>query len=232
MVKAEKIPNLDAQAPTGQNARIIARKRLDEMFSWEASVDNAYAVSDLHNFRIAAKRLRYTLEIFAETFSDESAAIIKEVEQIQEELGILHDSDVMIALLRLCLLQYPQTDRSKSQNFVPLLMQPSISNATRNVPNTSSDFALGGQDSGSGYEQVLSAVAQQHGQGDFPVNPVLLAHVLVPGREPDAEERQGLEELLRHLQAQRDSQYRAFRQHWYQLKARDFRHEVLALLAS
>lgn len=193
MVKAEKISNLDAQAPTGQNARIIARKRLDEMFGWEASVENAYAVSDLHNLRIAAKRLRYTLEIFAETFSEESFAIIKEVEQIQEELGSLHDSDVMIALLRLC---------------------------------------LGGSDSGSGYEQVLSAVAQQHGQGDFPVNPALLAHVLVPGREPDVEERQGLEELLRHLQAQRDSQYRAFRQHWYQLKARDFRHEVLALLAS
>lgn len=193
MVKAEKIPNLDAQAPTGQNARIIARKRLDEMFGWEASVDNAYAVSDLHNLRIAAKRLRYTLEIFAETFSEESSAIIKEVEQIQEELGALHDSDVMIALLRLC---------------------------------------LGGQDSGSGYEQALSATAQQPGKKDFPMNPALLAHVLVPGREPDAEERQGLEELLRHLQAQRDSQYRAFRQHWYQLKARDFRHEVLALLAS
>lgn len=193
MVKAEKIPNLDAQAPTGQDARIIARKRLDEMFGWEASVDNAYAVSDLHNLRIAAKRLRYTLEIFAETFSEESSAIIKEVEQIQEELGALHDSDVMIALLRLC---------------------------------------LGGQDSGSGYEQALSATAQQPGKKDFPMNPALLAHVLVPGREPDAEERQGLEELLRHLQAQRDSQYRAFRQHWYQLKARDFRHEVLALLAS
>jgi hypothetical protein len=193
MVKAEKITNLDAQAPTGQNARIIARKRLDEMFGWEASVDNAYAVSDLHNLRIAAKRLRYTLEIFAETFSDESAAIIKEVEQIQEELGALHDNDVMIALLRLC---------------------------------------LGGQDSGSGYEQALSATAQQPGKKDFPVNPALLAQVLVPGTEPNAEERQGLEELLRHLQEQRDNQYTAFRQHWYQLKARDFRHEVLALLAS
>jgi hypothetical protein len=133
------------------------------------------------------------LEIFAETFSDESAAIIKEVEQIQEELGALHDSDVMIALLRLC---------------------------------------LGGQDSGSGYEQALSATAQQPGKKDFPVNPALLAQVLVPGIEPNAEERQGLEELLRHLQEQRDKQYTAFRQHWYQLKTRDFRHEVLALLAS
>ncbi len=103
MAKAKPIGKLNAQAPAGVNARTIARTRLEEMYSWEAYVDNPYRVRELHNLRIAAKRLRYTLEIFQEVLPEAIASIIKEVEQIQEELGALHDSDVLIALLRLCL---------------------------------------------------------------------------------------------------------------------------------
>jgi hypothetical protein len=103
MVKAKIVANLDAHAPTGQNARIIGRTRLEELYSWERFVDDAYAIHELHSLRIAAKRLRYTLEIFSATFPEESNDILKEIEQIQAELGALHDSDVMIALLRLYL---------------------------------------------------------------------------------------------------------------------------------
>ena len=103
MAKAKPIAKLNAQAPTGVNARTIARTRLEEMYSWEAYVDNPYRVRELHNLRISAKRLRYTLEIFQAVLPEAVAPIIKEVEQIQEELGALHDSDVLIALLRLCL---------------------------------------------------------------------------------------------------------------------------------
>ncbi|HZO71046.1 MAG TPA: CHAD domain-containing protein [Ktedonobacteraceae bacterium] len=103
MAKAKPIGKLNAQAPTGVNARTIARTRLEEMYSWEAYVDNPYRVRELHNLRIAAKRLRYTLEIFQAVLPEVVAPIIKEVEQLQEELGALHDSDVLIALLRLCL---------------------------------------------------------------------------------------------------------------------------------
>ena len=103
MAKAKVIKNLQAEVPTGQNARVIVRERLEEMYSWDTYVDNPYNVRDLHNLRIAAKRLRYTLELFQETFPEEIVPLIKEIEQIQAELGSLHDSDVMIVLLRLCL---------------------------------------------------------------------------------------------------------------------------------
>jgi inorganic triphosphatase YgiF len=103
MAKAKIVTNLDAQASTGKNARIIARTRLEEMYSWERFVDDAYATQELHSLRIATKRLRYTLEIFGTTFPKECNAILKEIEQLQEELGALHDSDVMIVLLRLYL---------------------------------------------------------------------------------------------------------------------------------
>lgn len=103
MAKARPITGLDPHAPTGRNARIIARARLDEMYEWERYVDNPNHTQELHNLRIAAKRLRYTLEVFADVLPAALQSIVKELEMIQEELGTFHDSDVMIALLRLCL---------------------------------------------------------------------------------------------------------------------------------
>jgi len=103
MAKAKPITGLDVQAPTGKNARIIAKVRFEEMYEWDRYVDNPYHVRELHNLRIAAKRLRYTLEIFEEVLPEACKPIVKELEQIQEELGTLHDNDVKIALLRLCL---------------------------------------------------------------------------------------------------------------------------------
>jgi hypothetical protein len=73
------------------------------MYSWDTCVDDPDRVQDLHNLRIAAKRLRYTLEIFEAILPEEKTSLRKEVEQIQEELGAWHDSGVMIALLQLSL---------------------------------------------------------------------------------------------------------------------------------
>lgn len=106
MAKAKVITNIYAHAPTGINARIIAKTRLEEMYAWDVYVDDPHNVHELHNMRIAAKRLRYTFEIFEETFPQERASIIQEITRIQEELGAIHDSDVMVALLRLCLGSY------------------------------------------------------------------------------------------------------------------------------
>src|SRR5947208_12780239 len=121
MAKARVI-SLDASAPTSANVRVIAKVRLEEMYNWHMYVDDPYRIRELHNLRIAAKRLRYTLETFAEVLPEACTPLLKEVTQIQDELGILHDSDVVIALLRLC---------------------------------------MGGQDSGSGYEQALVQATQR-----------------------------------------------------------------------
>jgi len=103
MAKAKPLTDLDMQAPVGKNARIIAQTRLEELYQWGQFVDEPYRVKELHDLRIAAKRLRYTLEIFEDYLPDFCKEAAKELAQIQDELGDLHDSDVMIALLRLCL---------------------------------------------------------------------------------------------------------------------------------
>ena len=101
MAKAKAITYLDTQAPVAVNARLIARERLAELYQWEQAVDDPANVRDLHDMRIAAKRLRYTFEVFEEVLPPAGKAIVSELTQLQDELGALHDSDVMIALLQM-----------------------------------------------------------------------------------------------------------------------------------
>ena len=191
MAKARPITGLDPHAPTGENARTIARTRLEDMYDWERYVDNPYNVRELHDLRIAAKRLRYTLEVFEDVLPEASLPIVQELTQIQDELGVLHDSDVMIALLRLC---------------------------------------LGSQDSGTVYEDALSKTKNQNGKQKTLVQPELVADLLNPAHIPSAEERYGLEQLLLQQEQNREKQYTAFRQHWYQLQSQDFRRQILDML--
>jgi hypothetical protein len=191
MAKAKPIPGLDPHAPTEKNACIIAHVRLEEMYSWAKYVDNPYEVRNLHNLRIAAKRLRYTLELFEDALPAACQAIAKELAQLQDELGSLHDNDVMIALLRLC---------------------------------------LGSEDAGTLYEQALSKADKQSGKGRLLLQPDLVAIALDPAVAPSPEQRYGLEQLLLQEQHSREEHYKAFRHHWYQLQARDFRREILDTL--
>jgi len=123
MAKAKPIPQLDIHASNHKNACIIIKTRLDEMYSWDACVDNPDRVEDLHNLRIAAKRLRYTLEMFETILPEQNTSLRKEVEQIQEELGTLHDSDVMTALLQFSLSN--QDSESSHEDAQPTTSQRS-----------------------------------------------------------------------------------------------------------
>ena len=188
MAKAKNIKGLDAHAPVIENARIIARTRLDELYDWDRYVDEPYRIRELHNLRIAAKRLRYTFEVFEDVFPEQCQAFVDELTQIQDQLGALHDSDVMIALLRLC---------------------------------------LAGQDSAT--QQQLHADKGQSGEKPL-VAHELVAYLLDAAVTPNAQERYGLEVFLKEQEQERERQYQQFRQHWYQLKKRDFHREMLAVL--
>ncbi len=191
MAKARPITGLDPQAPTGKNARIIAKERLEELYSWQSYVDNPYNIQELHNLRIAAKRLRYTCEVFEDVLPVASKTIVKELTQIQDELGTFHDSDVMIALLRLC---------------------------------------LSSQDSLSITDHARPGVKNPRARTKTLVPPELVAGLLDPAVAPSAGERYGLEQLLQRQEQLREEQYAAFRQHWYELQAQDFRREILDIL--
>ncbi len=99
MTKAWPVGRLDPDAPLDLNARRILRVRVGELYSWEPVIANPLATVELHNMRISAKRLRYTLELFANVFGDDGKRQIERVKALQEALGNLHDLDVRIAMI-------------------------------------------------------------------------------------------------------------------------------------
>lgn len=105
MAKARPITGLDSQAPTARNARIILQQRLDDMYAYAPYVGNPDNIQELHDLRIAAKRVRYTLELFEEFLPTASKDAVEELARLQDELGALHDSEVMLTLLRQLLQQ-------------------------------------------------------------------------------------------------------------------------------
>lgn len=99
MSKAWPVERLDPDAPLDLNARRILRVRVGELYSYEPIVSDPLATVALHDMRIAAKRLRYTLELFAEVFGDTGKRQIERVKALQEDLGTLHDLDVRIEMI-------------------------------------------------------------------------------------------------------------------------------------
>jgi CHAD domain-containing protein len=87
---------VDPDAPITTNASRLVAARVAELFSWEPFIHDAARVAELHAMRIAAKRLRYTMELFAPFYSPEFKSAIGQVKRVQELLGDVHDADVLV----------------------------------------------------------------------------------------------------------------------------------------
>jgi CHAD domain-containing protein len=84
-----------------ENAPLMLFTRLEEMYQFEPYITDVNRVAELHNMRIAAKRLRYTMEIFAPSFpGDDYEQIYNWIKNVQERIGEIHDADVRRPLLK------------------------------------------------------------------------------------------------------------------------------------
>ncbi len=77
------------------------QNRLDEFLFYEVFIFDIQRVEELHSMRISAKKLRYSLEIFAELYHHETDFAQKITKQAQDYLGEIHDCDVWIEFLPL-----------------------------------------------------------------------------------------------------------------------------------
>ena len=91
----------------------IAR-RLTKMLSFEGWVHNPDAIAEHHAIRIAAKKLRYTMEVYAPLYRLGLKKPLTRVKKIQEILGDLHDCDIWIDTVLVLLLK----ERLTSQETV------------------------------------------------------------------------------------------------------------------
>jgi CHAD domain len=99
MARARRVPGIRPKQALRINAQRVIAVRLEEMMSWSGALQDASRVQDLHNMRIAAKRLRYVLEMTGVCFQG-AKSVLHDLTDIQDDLGELHDLDVLIDILR------------------------------------------------------------------------------------------------------------------------------------
>ena len=77
----------------------VINKRLEEFLFYEIYLPYPDHVKELHLMRIAAKRLRYTLEIFSSLYFDRLEKPLEVIRLVQTNLGEIRDCDVWLNYL-------------------------------------------------------------------------------------------------------------------------------------
>jgi hypothetical protein len=99
MAKPRRVTGLDPDRRLRPNARRILQVRIGEVYGYDGLVADPANVTELHDMRIACKRLRYLLEIFGIAFDADLEPFLDEVKGLQDLLGDIHDCDVQIPML-------------------------------------------------------------------------------------------------------------------------------------
>jgi len=95
-LKARAVKGVNADASLAENARRIALVRLDELYSFAPKALDPTKKRALHDMRIAAKRLRYLLEVAEPALGSAAKRGAKEAKALQGLLGDIHDCDEML----------------------------------------------------------------------------------------------------------------------------------------
>jgi CHAD domain-containing protein len=96
-MRARAVGGLDGELTLSDAARRIVAVRSEELFELGAqALDPAEAVA-LHDLRIAAKRLRYVLEVVGFCLPAVAAEAETRARQLQSLIGEIHDHDVLLA---------------------------------------------------------------------------------------------------------------------------------------
>lgn len=81
-------------------ARTVIHDRLRDLEKLSSSFYRPMEPTQLHEMRIAAKRLRYSIELFEACWGSEIARFAKQIAHLQTALGTVHDCDVWIESFR------------------------------------------------------------------------------------------------------------------------------------
>ena len=111
MAKARDIPGLTGELPFAVAAARTVRVRADELF---AHLDGVLDVEDserVHDARVATRRLRAVLEIYAPCFPAEHfRPVLRDVKALADALGARRDPDVHLDALDGLRAALPEAD--------------------------------------------------------------------------------------------------------------------------
>ena len=95
-MKARRVKRLKPGEPLRPNAALILATRLEELQELAERALEPGAEKAQHDMRIAAKRLRYVLEVVEGCFDPAGAEARLAAKELQAVLGEIHDCDVML----------------------------------------------------------------------------------------------------------------------------------------
>ena len=100
MAKARDIEALDCDMPYARAAAHIVAVRAQELFAHADGVLDVTDIERVHDMRVATRRLRAVLEIFAPCFpAGEHKAALRDVKRLADALGGRRDPDIQLAAL-------------------------------------------------------------------------------------------------------------------------------------
>ncbi len=134
-MKARKVKRLDPDDTLFANARRIIRVRTDELYSFDRAARDEDAVEELHDMRIAAKRLRYVLEISEPAFGAPARGAAARARELQDLLGGIHDCDVMLPRVEAHMNELRTADAAAVARAVPDDVEDLSPRAAKEAPN-------------------------------------------------------------------------------------------------
>ena len=113
MASARDIPGITPDATFREAAASAVEVRAEEVFSFRDGALDTKDIEGVHDMRVATRRLRAVMEIFAVCFPKEQhRRALREVKQLADVLGERRDPDVMIDGLEVVARKLAATDRS------------------------------------------------------------------------------------------------------------------------
>jgi CHAD domain-containing protein len=112
MAKAREIPDLSGADTFRVAAAKVVDVRAQELFEQAGGVLDTGDIERVHDMRVATRRLRAVLEIFAPCFPKQPhRAVLRDVKLLADALGERRDPDVQIAALERHAAAAPAADR-------------------------------------------------------------------------------------------------------------------------
>jgi len=132
MAKAREIPGLHAQMPFAEAAAATVAVRAEELFEHSKHVLDMTDIEHVHDMRVASRRLRAVLEIYAACFPPEQfKPLLREVKDLADALGERRDPDVLLDRLATLEAALPKANTPGIEAFAaPVREEQERGNAT------------------------------------------------------------------------------------------------------
>jgi triphosphatase len=102
---------IEAQAPIGRVGLAVPRRQFAAFLAREPGTRLGDDIEELHDMRVASRRLRAALSLFADVLPPSAAKLQEDLSWVGHALGAVRDLDVQPEQLDGCLGEIPEADR-------------------------------------------------------------------------------------------------------------------------